>query len=159
MANWTRSTSPCTSIIFVLLLSLGSPACYVSGATMGFDMYHRFSEPVKRILGTEGLPEKGTIEYYVAMAHRDRSIHARRLLDAGKNQSPLTFANGNETFHIDVDQYLYYANVSVGTPSLSFLVALDTGSSLFWLPCDCNSSTDATCQTTSIYSPSTGQLI
>ena len=32
---------------------------------------------------------------------------------------------------------LHYANVPVGTPSLSFLVALDTGSDLFWLPCDC----------------------
>ncbi|XVF59835.1 hypothetical protein PTKIN_Ptkin07bG0307400 [Pterospermum kingtungense] len=32
---------------------------------------------------------------------------------------------------------LHYANVSVGTPALSFLVALDTGSDRFWLPCDC----------------------
>lgn len=32
---------------------------------------------------------------------------------------------------------LLYANVSVGTPSISYLVALDTGSDLFWLPCDC----------------------
>jgi len=32
---------------------------------------------------------------------------------------------------------LYYANVSVGTPPLWFLVALDTGSDLFWLPCNC----------------------
>ena len=34
---------------------------------------------------------------------------------------------------------LHYANVSLGTPSLWFLVALDTGSDLFWLPCDCTS--------------------
>lgn len=34
---------------------------------------------------------------------------------------------------------LHYANVSVGTPSLWFLVALDTGSDLLWLPCDCSS--------------------
>lgn len=34
---------------------------------------------------------------------------------------------------------LHYANISVGTPSLWFLVALDTGSDLFWLPCDCTS--------------------
>jgi hypothetical protein len=34
---------------------------------------------------------------------------------------------------------LHYANVSVGTPSVSFLVALDTGSNLLWLPCDCSS--------------------
>lgn len=34
---------------------------------------------------------------------------------------------------------LHYANVTVGTPSDWFLVALDTGSDLFWLPCDCAS--------------------
>ena len=44
---------------------------------------------------------------------------------------------------------LYYANVSVGTPSVSFLVALDTGSDLFWLPCDCNNSTCETSLQTS----------
>lgn len=35
---------------------------------------------------------------------------------------------------------LHYANVTVGTPAQWFLVALDTGSHLFWLPCNCNSS-------------------
>ena len=44
---------------------------------------------------------------------------------------------------------LYYANVSVGTPSVSYLVALDTGSDLFWLPCDCNNSTCETSLQTS----------
>lgn len=32
---------------------------------------------------------------------------------------------------------LHFANVSVGTPASSYLVALDTGSDLFWLPCNC----------------------
>lgn len=32
---------------------------------------------------------------------------------------------------------LHYANVSVGTPRTSYLVALDTGSDYLWLPCDC----------------------
>jgi len=36
-----------------------------------------------------------------------------------------------------LDFSLHFANVSVGTPPLSFLVALDTGSDLFWLPCNC----------------------
>lgn len=34
---------------------------------------------------------------------------------------------------------LHYANVTIGTPAQWFLVALDTGSDLFWLPCNCNS--------------------
>jgi len=32
---------------------------------------------------------------------------------------------------------LYYAAVALGTPNATFLVALDTGSDLFWVPCDC----------------------
>jgi hypothetical protein len=32
---------------------------------------------------------------------------------------------------------LYYTWVEVGTPNTTFLVALDTGSDLFWVPCDC----------------------
>ncbi|CAN6220059.1 unnamed protein product, partial [Urochloa humidicola] len=32
---------------------------------------------------------------------------------------------------------LHYAEVSVGTPNATFLVALDTGSDLLWVPCDC----------------------
>lgn len=38
-----------------------------------------------------------------------------------------------------LDFSLHFANVSVGTPPLWFLVALDTGSDLFWLPCNCTS--------------------
>lgn len=38
---------------------------------------------------------------------------------------------------------LHYANVTVGNPSSWFLVALDTGSDLFWLPCDCSSCVSA----------------
>lgn len=32
---------------------------------------------------------------------------------------------------------LHYAMVSLGTPSQTYMVALDTGSDLFWVPCDC----------------------
>lgn len=27
--------------------------------------------------------------------------------------------------------------ISLGTPGMKFMVALDTGSDLFWVPCDC----------------------
>ncbi|KAG7967863.1 hypothetical protein I3843_08G121400, partial [Carya illinoinensis] len=50
---------------------------------------------------------------------------------------PLTFVDGSETARFNSLGFLHYASVSVGTPKLSFLVALDTGSDLFWLPCDC----------------------
>lgn len=32
---------------------------------------------------------------------------------------------------------LHYVWIDIGTPNASFLVALDAGSDLLWLPCDC----------------------
>ncbi|PSS36574.1 Aspartyl protease family protein [Actinidia chinensis var. chinensis] len=69
------------------------------------------------------------------MAHRDRSHRGRNL--AGAAAPPLTFIAGNDTYRFGSLGYLHYANVSVGSPGQWFLVALDTGSDLFWLPCDC----------------------
>ncbi|XP_030923512.1 aspartyl protease family protein 1-like [Quercus lobata] len=134
-------TSGSYILLLLLLLGLNSGICHGLGS-FEFDIHHRFSDPVKQILGFEGLPKKGSVEYYVAMAHRDSIIRGRHLA-ASNNQSPapLTFANGNDTLLINNLGSLYYANVSVGTPSISYLVALDTGSDLFWLPCDCNNTT------------------
>ncbi|XP_065622649.1 aspartyl protease family protein 1 [Quercus suber] len=106
-------------------------------------MFPRFS-PFSQVLAV--VPEKGSVEYYAAMARRDRIIQGRHLA-ASNNQSPLTFANGNNTLTDPSLSFLYYANVSVGTPSLSFLVALDTGSGLFWLPCDCQKNVVGGCST------------
>jgi hypothetical protein len=96
---WTCTTS-CTylfnyTLLVLLLLGLSSESCYGLG-TFGFAIHHRFSDPVKQILGFDGHPEKGSVEYYAAMAHRDRIIRGRHLA-ASNNQSPLTFANGNDT--------------------------------------------------------------
>nr|POE46111.1 aspartyl protease family protein 1 [Quercus suber] len=92
---WTCTFASCTLLV-LLLLGLSSQSCHGLG-TFGFDIHHRYSDPVKTILGSDGLPEKGSIEYYAAMARRDRIIRGRHLA-ASDNQSPLTFANGNMTF-------------------------------------------------------------
>lgn len=86
--------------------------------------------------GEDELPERGSPGYYAAMAHRDRLVHGRRLA-AADDRAPITFDAGNATYRLNAFGFLHYANVSIGTPSLSFLVALDTGSDLFWIPCDC----------------------
>uniref|UniRef100_A0A1S4DT41 Peptidase A1 domain-containing protein n=1 Tax=Cucumis melo TaxID=3656 RepID=A0A1S4DT41_CUCME len=120
--------------VFILAGSLRSG----DAASFKFNIHHRFSDSVKEVLHSEGLPEKHTPGYYATMVHRDRLVRGRRLA-ATNDDTQLTFAYGNDTVFIAELGFLYYANVSVGTPSVDFLVALDTGSDLFWLPCECSS--------------------
>ncbi|XP_009344832.2 aspartyl protease family protein 1 [Pyrus x bretschneideri] len=142
MAAWIcrASYSSYAAHLFLSFLVLGwaSRTCFGLG-TYGFDIHHRFSDPVKAILGSDELPEKGSAEYYAAMAHRDRLIRGRHLSTTDDQTTPLAFEYGNITYRISAFGHLHYANVSVGTPSTSYLVALDTGSDLLWLPCDCSS--------------------
>ncbi|GAA0139621.1 aspartic protease [Lithospermum erythrorhizon] len=100
--------------------------------TFEFDFHNKYSDSVKEILNIDELPEKGTFQYYASMVHHDH-----RRLATKVNSVPLTFAAGNMTVQIDELGYLHYAVVSIGTPSKTFLVALDTGSDLAWIPCDC----------------------
>ncbi|MBA0551613.1 hypothetical protein Golax_019041, partial [Gossypium laxum] len=101
-------------------------------------MHHRFSEPVKNWSNSTGKlshwPLKDSFEYYAVLAHRDRLLRGRKL--SGANTT-LSFADGNFTFQINSLGFLHYTTVQLGTPGVKFMVALDTGSDLFWVPCDC----------------------
>ncbi|KAJ6915559.1 LOW QUALITY PROTEIN: Asp domain-containing protein [Populus alba x Populus x berolinensis] len=88
-----------------------------------------------RIGLTKNWPEKGSFEYYAALAHRDQMLRGRRLSDA---DASLAFSDGNSTFRISSLGFLHYTTVELGTPGVKFMVALDTGSDLFWVPCDCS---------------------
>ncbi|KAK6922548.1 Xylanase inhibitor, N-terminal [Dillenia turbinata] len=104
-----------------------------------FEMHHRFSEPVKKWsekrTGKEfNWPVKGSAEYYAELADGDRIFRGRKALEI---DSPLTFSDGNSTLRISSLGFLHYTTVWLGTPGMKFLVALDTGSDLFWVPCDC----------------------
>ncbi|KAK9678825.1 hypothetical protein RND81_11G235100 [Saponaria officinalis] len=131
------------ALLLVLVLCYTTRISYGFG-TFGFDIHHRFSDPVKRILdlgdgSNNMLPEKSTVDYFAALGHHDLTVHGRRLSSSAAANTPLTFSSGNTTHRISLFGFLQYANVTVGTPGMSFLVALDTGSDLFWLPCDCTS--------------------
>ncbi|KAL5982523.1 hypothetical protein ACLOJK_016596 [Asimina triloba] len=121
---------------FFLLIFLLSPSSALS--TFGFDVHHRFSDPVRRLPAFRDAhwPRKGTVDYYAALADHDLAIHGRRLSSLSGNDS-LTFYDGNATVRISSLGFLHYAAVSLGAPNVTFLVALDTGSDLFWVPCDC----------------------
>ncbi|XP_039140430.1 aspartyl protease family protein 1-like isoform X2 [Dioscorea cayenensis subsp. rotundata] len=129
----------------LLLLLLSAVAVFIAGdgagaAILGLDLHHRFSPTVRHWFdsrgfgGASGWPENGTAEYYAALAAHDRALHGRSL---SSSPPDLTFSEGNVTIRITSLSFLHYAMVTVGTPGATFLVALDTGSDLFWLPCDC----------------------
>ncbi|KAL6603472.1 hypothetical protein ACP70R_043833 [Stipagrostis hirtigluma subsp. patula] len=109
---------------------------------VGLDFHHRSSPVVRQWAEARGhlflgapWPAHGSPEYYSELSRHDRAHLARRGL-AGAD-GLLSFADGNDTrFRRDLG-YTYYAKVAVGTPPTTFLVALGTGSELFWVPCGC----------------------
>ncbi|KZV58174.1 aspartic protein-like protein 1 [Dorcoceras hygrometricum] len=104
-------------------------------------MHHRFSDHVKewsrRIdsgYPAHKWPENGSKELYELLVSHDRVLHGRRL---SGSDGALTFSDGNSTLRISSLGFLHYTTVTIGTPGMKFLVALDTGSDLFWVPCNC----------------------
>ncbi|KAL0738296.1 hypothetical protein Bca4012_014506 [Brassica carinata] len=123
-------------LLSVLMVSWGLERSEATGK-FSFEVHHMFSDAVKQTLGLDNLvPEKGSMEYFKVLAQRDQFIRGRGLA-SNNEEPPVTFMRGNRTVGIDLLGSLHYANVSVGTPATWFLVALDTGSDLFWLPCNC----------------------
>ncbi|KAK9012304.1 hypothetical protein V6N11_040366 [Hibiscus sabdariffa] len=108
------------------------------GRIFTFEMHHRFSEPVRNWSNSIGKPlhwpVKDSFEYYAVLAQRDRLFRGRKL--SGVNAT-LSFSDGNSTLKINSLGYLHYTTVQLGTPGVKFMVALDTGSDLFWVPCEC----------------------
>ncbi|PHU26892.1 hypothetical protein BC332_05224 [Capsicum chinense] len=123
-----------------LTMFLIFPFGQCNGRVFTFEMHHRFSETVKKwslqkVAGPlQDWPAKGSLQYYIHLANHDRLLHGRRLF---KFDGRLTFSDGNSTFRISSLGFLHYTTVTLGTPGLKFLVALDTGSDLFWVPCEC----------------------
>ncbi|EOA23813.1 hypothetical protein CARUB_v10017028mg [Capsella rubella] len=123
-------------LLSVLVACWGLQRCESAGK-FSFEVHHIFSDAVKQNLGFGDLaPEKGSLEYFKVLAHRDRFIRGRGLV-SNNEEPPLTSMERNLTVAVDFMGFLHYANVSVGTPATWFLVALDTGSDLFWVPCNC----------------------
>ncbi|XP_022132517.1 aspartyl protease family protein 1 [Momordica charantia] len=127
-------------ILLFLLLICAFRSCH--GRIFSFKMHHRFSEQVKKWSGVSGKlslpdswPAKGSIEYYARLALRDRYFRGRRLSEF---DGPLAFSDGNSSFRISSLGFLHYTTVQLGSPGMKFMVALDTGSDLFWVPCDCS---------------------
>jgi len=150
----------CSLILFTFLGFQNS-----NGQSYSLQMYHKYSHEVKEWmtwrhgLDTDGWPVEGSNEYYKALYHHDSARHGRKLAD----YASLTFLEGNETINIAQLGYLFYTWVQVGTPNVTLLVALDTGSDLFWVPCDCQACAPTSAASNGLginlqtYSPSASQ--
>ncbi|MED6158254.1 hypothetical protein PIB30_031093 [Stylosanthes scabra] len=132
----TRSSS---SFVTILLLSsfllLLSPTAFSmplqQPSTFSFKLIHRFSKELNLVRHRSGsVPDRRTILYYQMLLQRDKiRLGARQLLFPSRG--PKTMSSGNDF------GWLHYTWIDIGTPSTSFLVALDAGSDLLWVPCDC----------------------
>lgn len=86
--------------VAVLLLILFACGCWINAEAYGLDIHHRYSDTVKDFLAVDGLPEKGSLDYYAAMAHRDHLFKSRRLATTPATSPFLTFLGGNDTYRL-----------------------------------------------------------
>lgn len=85
------------ALLIVCVCWIESSAAY---GLFGFDVHHRYSDTVKDFMDVEGLPEKDSLDYFAAMAHRDHLSNARRLATSPASSPYLTFLGGNETYRL-----------------------------------------------------------
>ncbi|GLJ25012.1 hypothetical protein SUGI_0478820 [Cryptomeria japonica] len=157
-------TSPILNWVIVLFAFVGVFQ-HSNGQGFSLQLHHKFSEQVKTWMNLKhGMdrgdwPAEGSTEYYNTLYHHDNVRHGRNL----KNYPSLTFADGNETVKLKNLGFLYYTSVQLGTPNVSLFVALDTGSDLFWVPCECKQCSSLTLSsnksniTLATYTPSASQ--
>ncbi|WOK94350.1 aspartic proteinase-like protein 1 [Canna indica] len=126
-----------------LLIALVATSCVAFGAASSFalsaELVHRFSDEARVAVasrgGSGGWPTRRSEEYYQMLARSDLQRQKRRL---GARYQLLFPSDGSETVSLGNDfGWLHYTWINIGTPNISFLVALDAGSDLLWIPCDC----------------------
>ncbi|XP_073023461.1 aspartic proteinase-like protein 1 [Primulina eburnea] len=108
-------------------------------------LIHRFSDEAQDLWaskynknggnGTTNWAEKKSFRHMRMLLGNDLKRQRLRL----DSQTQLLVASqGSRTFDYGNDLgWLHYTWIDIGTPNTSFLVALDAGSDLSWVPCDC----------------------
>ncbi|XP_009776921.1 aspartic proteinase-like protein 1 isoform X2 [Nicotiana tabacum] len=114
--------------------------CGVVAADMFYSskLVHRFSDEVKKLRVSrngEVWPQHRSLEYYGRLMSSDLQ---RQKMKLGPQFQLLFPSEGSKTMPLGNDfGWLHYMYIDIGTPTVSFLVALDAGSDLLWVPCEC----------------------
>lgn len=104
-------------------------------------LVHRFASEVRKLMvsrnGEVGVawPQHRSVEYYGKLMNSDLQ---RQKMKLGPQFQLLFPSQGSKTMPLGNDfGWLHYMWVDIGTPNVSFLVALDAGSDVLWVPCEC----------------------
>ncbi|KAI3871404.1 hypothetical protein MKW98_024573 [Papaver atlanticum] len=105
-SSYFSSRSSCTrkylvTLLLVFSINIQKITNCNAFQTFGFEMHHRYSDQVKSIMGGDNLPEKGSLQYYTAMVHRDKVFRGRVLAESNQDNSKLlTFSEGTQSFYL-----------------------------------------------------------
>ncbi|CAM6024898.1 unnamed protein product [Sphagnum balticum] len=135
-------------VVFSTMVSfmIGCANADTSRPALSLEIMHKFSDKAREVLRARNnreeeeedvanWPAHGSMEYYEMLRYHDIIRHGSRLLVDASSTSQYFFAPGNLTLQLFGG--LHYAFIDLGTPKTQFLVALDTGSDLLWIPCEC----------------------
>ncbi|XP_028771909.1 aspartic proteinase-like protein 1 [Neltuma alba] len=127
--------------VLCLLLAKGLVEGTVA-LTFSSKLIHVYSDEAKAVwasrsknLSVESWPKRNSSEHFRLLLGNDLT---RQRMKLGSQYDFLYPSEGSETLFFDNDlDWLHYTWIDLGTPNVSFLVALDAGSDLLWVPCDC----------------------